>query len=1753
MRRYIILLFIFWGFVSAFGKDARLLSAGERSKSTTLFAPDFAYPADVIATARAFLESHPASKEPYAGSMRLLAVEEEVKAKGNIDFHTKAKAFEAVLALAEVETVPATRAMFMAYAGSLEKDASRGFTDDSLFVEAYRTAPADYPLAGYSSALNMPDPKVGLVTTVRDFIYLLMSPSGRMRLLEEGFEAPARLDLYMKVQEIKDIEEKRKYILDHLQAPDMYYMMAAYMNSPASYNLSEANYDFLKKMAQTSMPEWLSTSINNAIIYLESSKWTVIFPETTVAGLPFKLTLNSSSTDSVRLLIYEHHIIKSKKNVSSPISVILKGNSGIEKKTTTTLVTLDRGNYFAVVPETQKERLDTVFFSVTPWVVECICLPPNQRLVQVLDAVTGQPAVGIKVRVSKSDVGERKGGTLTAATDTRGIAKFNRPLNKEITLIGPLTKQEYHAELRWVSDWTTDPSPKSELENDEALELDEVKIVLERQIYHPGDTVRWLAMAQSEVQTLKGLKFEAEIDLPSSADGAEDVTITIPMDATDEYGRTSGSYALPKSCPLGHGSISVDDESEQFIVSDFRLDEIKFEDANYELKGDSVLLTGKVCNNVGAPRAFTQVQLTCGNLTDTILTDDKGEYRFLLPRVAPENKNLKSQQQATYYLLEAKTDDGYNATNYLSYSTYMDVDVYVDSRYIINTANGITFTIKSEPFGKKGSDEAVECKWYIFPDSLKIRHNEIPDPALAILSGKAPTGNVVIPPTLTDSIPAGPYVICIEPLGVKSEVSARTVMLYNDKRPELPYDRAIWLPKEYFFESVADTLNLVVGAQKDNTYLWWANVKDPDGGIGLYKLRKGFQEIKLNVRDASIIYLWTVSDGSIINKSVFFTNSGSKEEGLSVSLESLREQTFAGTKQHWTIVTRRDGKPIETAVLIDVYEKRLENFSGEPNELFTYGSRRGLFGTVESAAMQSPVPLRFSFGPSVNEKMINNSGILFPQWKYGIRRDKYLDMLEGRVGGLEIVPSEDSYGSVYRIRGLNSFGIYGARLPNQKFMDALVDHIADVKERELENKSEASDINKDLSPVTDIEVREGTVLNALWRPMLVTDAVTGTVDIDFVLPNQTSQWEVLVSAWTKDLECESIRKSFTAKKPLYVKPNLPRFVRVGDRVEIVTAITNYTDSAQAVSYDITVNRAIFMNGKIELGPSATKFVTIPLDIEGELALSDTLSFTFKATNGTYGDGERVEVPIRPSTALAIESQPFYMNPADTVLHLQVPANADNELYFTVNPMSTILDGIKDFVKDSDAEGLSIGTAVAQKWYVAKTAEKIVRRYPQAAKMLPSGDDFVGMRKDAIAQLTDFQKSDGGFVWSKWSTDASLFTTLNILGWLDEDTDEPEIQKITIKALDYSDRAVTANAGEGNVNLYYTYVRGAYGMPENASARALMANTVNYVLQSWKELSVNDKSIAALILNRNGRSADAINVLESIRQYGVLTPDRGLVFPNMPGIEGYSTMLRAFKTIAPHDTVTIDAIRQALLCQRRGATWRTAAQTAYAVRALFSSGTEWLLPEGKITIQIDGKDVIDPTLKQTGSVSMPVDGNIVTIHRHEPVNPAYGALVSKRVLPLNDVAAYSTPQLRLSKTLYVNDNGKRVEVDSSTALHPGQRVTVCLRAFTDTEMTDVMIKDDRSAAFEPLRQNPYTDFVRPLSALTPLVIFTVVNGNNTTDVYIDRLPRGETQFEYDVIVNNGGTFTTGIATLVSGEDPSLTVHSASTILNVASNN
>lgn len=1741
--------------------------------SMSIFSPDFAYPASVIKTASDYLDENPASQYPERRDPRLLAAEELAVATLDIDKTKIGEVLGKIFELAKAEKKSANQALLQLYAAELCNNYghyARGYVSkpdpakvsvwnarackaavDSLCKKAlnYSMLIDDNtnPLTAYSLALRIENPKASVLKTVRDFIkYRVGSLTDRQNYGNQ--DKPYAI--FKNTQEINSDSVCRATILQHIDEPGLEYRVAAYLMRRGATERTARNLDFLKRVQAKGLPEWITPFVDICIRAIEAPEW-MLSADHISADTPAKLTLSSTCTDSVAVWFYrfktpaelykvsEKYIGRASTNDMKEVfkaryakylckRVVMKGNPTLEKRDTTYLLTLPAGNYIAYSPDSNEPF---AFFDVSPWQVGFIQTTPEIRMVQVLDAQSGRPVSHVRV-IAETAVEEinKKTSKIKATSDSDGIVRFDRPIQVDITVTDPKTGIEIFFNSDDVNySWTqNDPADESDYSDDD--ESIRIRLSTDRTVYHPGDTLRWLAVLQDSRSTVEGRYVRIDGRLPDSS-GRGNVSVYGANRPTagpsDSFGRIDGTFVIPADCKPGRATFSVGDVSVWFNVSDFKLPELWFGEQRYILRKDSVELTGVLCNSVGAPRADIPVVLRLNGRNDTTRTDDKGRYSFIKPRFtdSAQLKNAMNFDINTWYTVEASTPDGYSASESGSFPVFKDCSAWVESSDVIDTRGGVSFVIKTERLGvedAKQADAPVECRWSIVPHSDYWLEESKSKP---VLEGTAMTGTVILPQAFTDTVSAGIYRIVVKPLTVPGYETWSPVTLYDSARPGLPVDDPVWLPKYDYNVGASDSVNVEIGVRNDSTILWWTSGEGRDIPVRYITLDKGYHTVTLPCAGVGSLMLWCVRDGLQWNRTIQL-NSLSQEaaDRLTLSLEQLRERTEAGTKQHWTVVTRMDNKPVEAAVLVNVYDKRLDAL-GAPRTLtlIRLSAVPYVFNhfkvSASSAPWTGPMFMQIPSG-YVQTDILNR--LLFPQWRYGATTYG----VSSRLYNSFTSPKASA-----KARSKGDTSMRDAKL-------AMV-----VEEGIVETAGAAPGAG---TGTDKVKVRRNTLFNALWQPLLTTDSRTGTVDVDYMLPNQATTWKVYAAAWTRDLEFFSLSRTFVASKPLTVKPNMPRFVRAGDRVSIVTAITNETDSALNVAFDVTVNNGSPRADRIEVAARSTALVSTMVDVTGETALADSLSFTFRATNGTYGDGECVVIPVLPSSALLTESTPFYLNPGQESIAFTLPtdngdATVRNEIYYVANPMWPLVESVAECLK-TDPQELVLSTQLAQRWYVGVTVRKLVAAHPEL-----SGYVDVPDIAPIAARLDDLQFADGGFAWGKWSRVSSLHTTLAVLSWLDDDRDDPTIRKMAERALRYVDANIaTESSAPRTVNLTYSVIRSAFGRPDSPVAQRVIANTVNHVSSSWKSMSLGDKCLAALLMCRTGKPDIARDILASVSQYGVIRPDRGIVFPNMPGVVGLANMLQAYGMAAPEDTSVIDAVRQALLCQRRGQSWGNDGHAAYATRALASTGTEWLVPAGHTSLRVDGRAVDIPASERLcGAFTAIVDGSDIVLSRKPATTPAYGSVVSKRVAPLNDVAAFGTGQLSIVKTLYAVDaDGNRIDALRAKGLSAGQKIIVSLRVYTDSDMTDVCIADARSATLEPVAQTGR--YVRTADGTW----YFMQPSNRETRVYVDSLRRGYTVFEYETTVNNAGVFTTGIATVTSSLDETLTAHSASTLLNVA---
>ncbi|MBX2971504.1 MAG: hypothetical protein KF797_00225 [Flavobacteriales bacterium] len=196
---------------------------------------------------------------------------------------------------------------------------------------------------------------------------------------------------------------------------------------------------------------------------------------------------------------------------------------------------------------------------------------------------------------------------------------------------------------------------------------------------------------------------------------------------------------------------------------------------------------------------------------------------------------------------------------------------------------------------------------------------------------------------------------------------------------------------------------------------------------------------------------------------------------------------------------------------------------------------------------------------------------------------------------------------------------------------------------------------------------------AFFFPDLLTDR-DGSVVLRFTTPDALTRWKVMGLAHTKELELAQFSKQATTSKPLMVVPNLPRYLRHGDRITL-TAKINATEgtvhgNVRLSLFDPVSGREIttrFTQQRTEQaftaapGASATAAwpITVPEDVD---VVSVRIVATEQSATPTrrsrsrkrskpvqvgISDGEERPLPVLTDKVLVTESLPLPVTKAGT--------------------------------------------------------------------------------------------------------------------------------------------------------------------------------------------------------------------------------------------------------------------------------------------------------------------------------------------------------------------------------------------------------------------------------------------------------------------------------------------------------------------------
>ncbi len=379
-----------------------------------------------------------------------------------------------------------------------------------------------------------------------------------------------------------------------------------------------------------------------------------------------------------------------------------------------------------------------------------------------------------------------------------------------------------------------------------------------------------------------------------------------------------------------------------------------------------------------------------------------------------------------------------------------------------------------------------------------------------------------------------------------------------------------------------------------------------------------------------------VKDNRFYNR-VTAVNVPWSNKDLRIQYRSFRDKTLPGSEEKWELHIRGEKADKASAeVLAGMYDASLDQFGlfgwETPSPYPTYSATRRWDGS--GCFLGSPSRERRAEPPEVLQFLKEYDRLLTAGGRIFTRRGEMLLVTKNLAQDRYALPS-------VRVDMMSKYspaeGEAHQRLSNDH---ALLRFSAG-------GRAGAA------APVVQavIQTRKDFRETAFFLPDLRTDS-EGNVSFSFTMPEAVTSWKWMTLAHTRDLAFGYGERTVITQKELMVQPNVPRFLREGDRMELPVKVINLTDSEMTgqISLELTdpttgetadgwfVNRQ--PNQYFTVGPKQSAVVGFPLDIPYQY--NRPLTYKVVAQAGNYSDGEEATLPVVSNRLLVTESLPLNM-------------------------------------------------------------------------------------------------------------------------------------------------------------------------------------------------------------------------------------------------------------------------------------------------------------------------------------------------------------------------------------------------------------------------------------------------------------------------------------------------------------------------------
>lgn len=162
----------------------------------------------------------------------------------------------------------------------------------------------------------------------------------------------------------------------------------------------------------------------------------------------------------------------------------------------------------------------------------------------------------------------------------------------------------------------------------------------------------------------------------------------------------------------------------------------------------------------------------------------------------------------------------------------------------------------------------------------------------------------------------------------------------------------------------------------------------------------------------------------------------------------------------------------------------------------------------------------------------------------------------------------------------------------------------------------------------------------------------GEISIEFTMPEALTKWRMMMFAHSKTMQTGYAEESITTSKKVMMQPNMPRFLRQGDKISIASKVINTT--AEVMSAKVTIKITDEETGKVLnwLSSENNKMLNVPAggnaSCDFTLDIPDytgVVSVAIYAIAGNYSDGEQNTLLVLSRRSLVTETMPITIRKA----------------------------------------------------------------------------------------------------------------------------------------------------------------------------------------------------------------------------------------------------------------------------------------------------------------------------------------------------------------------------------------------------------------------------------------------------------------------------------------------------------------------------